>query len=170
MTAPVFDTRSALCTLADTLRRVRFICRVTWCGCTQRTDVQKGATPLDLVLAALVGCTTATATFVARNMQPKFPLDRLTCELHGTRDTRGSQSLPLEQAPPAPAQLQRIFGDVVVHLSADAGEETTARLKCLIEQTERRCPVAAMLAASGCCMKDIKWRIERATPPFQSKL
>ncbi len=129
--------------------------------------MQKGATPLELVLAALAGCTTATATFVARNMQPKFPLDRLTFELHGTRDTRGSQNLPLEQAPPAPAQMQRIFGDVIVHMSSDAGEETTARLKFLIDQTERRCPVAAMLSASGCCMKDIKWRMERAFPPSQ---
>lgn len=112
--------------------------------------------PVELLMSALVGCETATATFVARQMRPRFPLDRLTFAYVAERDERGAISLPLDAEPPCAAHLQAIRGTVHVHLTAGAAAETPERVEFLKSQVERRCPVASMARASGCHM-DIAW-------------
>jgi len=89
-----------------------------------RTDVPKGMggtdtapQPVETLLAALAGCTQATAVFVGRRMKPNRVLvEKLEFELRAYRDERGALSLPIEDDPPVQAMLQRIEGTVRVHV------------------------------------------------------
>lgn len=112
--------------------------------------------PVEHLLAALVGCTQATATYVGRMMRPRLNIERIDFNIEAYRDERGALSLPITELPPIPARLQSVSGSVDVHFKdgADVSEE---QLRVLGEQTEARCPVANMMHASGCVM-DIQWR------------
>lgn len=134
--------------------------------------------PVEALLAALIGCETTTAVYVARHMKPRFPLLGITFDYKASRDSRGAMALPLDEAPPAPAWLQRVEGTAVVHLKprkssshADSDvtgmQEQAARVEELHRHVERRCPVASMLVAAGCDMR-VTWRLattDDAPPP-----
>ena len=136
-------------------------------GHTLQTDLPKkmggkdtAPQPVETLLAALAGCTQATALFVGRHLQLPHPhsrliLDRLEFDLTAARDERGALQLPLDKELPVPSRLQQVQGTVTVYVANNQviGVENLDLLK---EQTELRCPVANMMIASGCRM-DVEW-------------
>lgn len=111
--------------------------------------------PVEHLLAALIGCTQATAIFVGRMMSPRLLIDRVEFNIQGHRDERGALMQPIDEVPNVPARLEYISGTVTVHFKGKA-VVSEAELELLKEQTEARCPVANMMLASGCIM-DIDW-------------
>ena len=111
--------------------------------------------PVEHLVAALVGCTQATATFVGRMMRPRLLIERMDFEIEASRDQRGALGMPIDEMPAIPARLQRVSGTVTVHFH-EGVEVTDDQLRILGEQTEARCPVANMMHASGCIM-NIDW-------------
>ena len=112
--------------------------------------------PVELLLASLVGCEQATASFVARQMRPRLPLAEIQFLYRAERDNRGAVALPLGDAPPeVPARLSRVHGVATVTLN-DGESETRERVEYLRRQVELRCPVANMMAAAGIEL-DIEW-------------
>ena len=131
-------------------------------GHTLQTDVPKkmggddtAAQPVEHLLAALIGCTQATAMYVGRMMQPRLIIDRIGFDIEAYRDERGALESPIEKIPSIPARLQCVSGTVTVHFMKGI-QVSEEQLSILGEQTEARCPVANMMHASGCVM-DIKW-------------
>lgn len=112
--------------------------------------------PVEHLLAALIGCTQATAVYVGRMMKPRLLIDKIDFEIDAYRDERGALSHPITESPPIPARLQRVSGSVVVHFK-DGVDVSEEQLRILGEQAEQRCPVANMMHASGCIM-DMKWK------------
>jgi hypothetical protein len=134
--------------------------------------------PVELLLAALMGCTQATALFVSRQMYNQktltvstnksnlLLLDRLEMDIVAIRDERGSLHLPIIDNPPVPSKLQLITGTVRVYMKTKANNNNSIDqqmttiphddLLMLKEQTELRCPVANMIISSGCQL-DVKW-------------
>lgn len=143
-----------------------------------RTDVPKkmGGTdsapqPVEHLLAALVGCCQATAVFVGRSMTPRLAIERIEFDIEAYRDERGAVQQPIEDEPDVEARLQRVAGTARVFLqkerrrgSKEGGRDdegcspkaTDEEIQLLGERTEARCPIANMMAASGCAM-DVAW-------------
>ena len=127
-----------------------------------RTDVPKamgGADeapqPVELLLAALLGCEQATAAYVARHMSPRFKLKYVHFSVVGERDVRGATALPVHEPAPCPARLSRVTGEAVVHVRGPA--ETQARVDELARLVKSRCPVADTLRAAGTEL-EVRWR------------
>ena len=113
--------------------------------------------PVETLLAALLGCTQATAVFVGRHMEPRVLIDRLEFDVSATRDDRGALELPISNDPAIPSRLQHITGTIRVYTKGNKNTcLTNEQLKLLSHQTELRCPIANMMIASGCQM-DIAW-------------
>lgn len=118
--------------------------------------------PVEHLLAALVGCEQATAVFVGRAMRPRLHVQRVDFELEAERDDRGATALPLDAAPPAPAMLQAVRGvaRVVAQRWAPKGQQAPPARQEDIDELARhvkaRCPVAALVSASGCEL-DVQW-------------
>lgn len=144
-------------------------------GHALRTDVPRkmGGTdsapqPVEHLLAALAGCCQATAVYVGRSMTPRLLIKRIEFDLEAHRDERGALQRPIEDEPDVPARLQSVSGTARVFLreerkkkgggdDSSVGAETRdEEIKLLGERTEIRCPVANMMAASGCAM-DVVW-------------
>jgi putative redox protein len=111
--------------------------------------------PVELLLASLLGCTQATATFVGRQMNPRILLDRLEMDIQAERDERGALELPIDRDPEIPARLQRVTGIVRVY-TRNKQPLSDSQLELISHQTEERCPVANMVKSSGCVM-DVEW-------------
>ena len=99
--------------------------------------------PVLVMLAALAGCETATARFVARHL--KLKVVEMRFELEAERDQRGALSMPIDVIPAVPARLTRVSGRVRVV----APGATAAQLDVLAAQTHARCPIANLLVAAG---------------------
>ena len=112
--------------------------------------------PVELLVAALIGCEQATAAYCARHMSPRFPLKHVHFTYAAARDDRGATSLPIIEPPPVSARMQRVTGTAVVHLSR--GAETPERVDQLRRLVEARCPVANTLVAAGCEL-DVQWKL-----------
>ena len=112
--------------------------------------------PVELLVAALIGCEQATAAYCARHMQPRFPLKHVHFTYAAARDDLGATSLPITEPPPVSARMQRVTGTAVVHLSR--GAETSERVDQLRRLVEARCPVANTLVAAGCEL-DVEWKL-----------
>jgi putative redox protein len=112
--------------------------------------------PVEHLLAALLGCTQATAVYVGRMMKPRLIIDKIDFKIEAYRDDRGALSLPITEFPPIPARLQRVTGSIVVHFKGGV-EVSEEQLRILGQQTEARCPVANMMQASGCEMA-VHWK------------
>lgn len=110
--------------------------------------------PVETLLAALIGCTQATAIFVGRHMTPKILIEQMEFDIRAERDERGALTLPIEETPSISAKLQRVHGTIRVF--AKLAPLSQEQLKILSEQTEARCPVANMMLASGCDMQ-VQW-------------
>ena len=106
--------------------------------------------PVNLLLAALIGCETATAAFVARKM--RITIGEIRFDLSAWRDEAGALSLPITQDPVAPSRLQSVAGTALVETDASAEE-----IAALAHQVHTRCPVANMISASGCDLA-VEWR------------
>ena len=139
-----------------------------------------GPQPVEYLLAALVGCKTATATFVARHMRPRLSLQGVDFEVEASRDQHGSLHLPMGKhtlvCPAQPvstdmdmdmdvnvqpvSRLQSISGTAWVTTSA-----SQEQVDLLAEEVERRCPVANMVVLSGCKL-DIRWI--KVSPPIST--
>mmetsp|Transcript_8807 Transcript_8807/g.17759 ORF Transcript_8807/g.17759 Transcript_8807/m.17759 type:complete len:219 (-) Transcript_8807:580-1236(-) len=133
-------------------------------GHVLQTDVPKkmggldsAPQPVEHLLAALLGCTQATAIFVGRMMSPRMLIDKIDFDVEAHRDNRGAVELPIDKIPEVPARLQRVSGTVEVYFKK-GHEVSQEQLNLLAEQTEARCPVANMMHSSGCHM-DLKWKI-----------
>ena len=116
------------------------------------------AQPVELMLAALVGCKTATAHYVARHLWPRpHKISSITfSDVEAARDERGALALPIEDDAPVSAALLYVRGTVTVTPSSDTiTSADVARLGALVE---KRCPVAASLAAAGCEI-GFHWRL-----------
>jgi uncharacterized OsmC-like protein len=121
--------------------------------------------PVETLLAALLGCTQATAIFVGRHLEPRVLIERLEfVDIVAERDERGALSLPIDVDPSVPARLQKITGTIQVYTrrtqtknkKEEAPPLSQEQLDMLSRQTELRCPVANMMMASGCEM-NIQW-------------
>lgn len=115
----------------------------------------KAPQPVEHLLAALLGCTQATAIYVGRMMNPRLLIDKIEFDVEAYRDERGALQQPIDELPAIPARLQQVSGTVRVHLKKGI-RVSDEQLRVLGEQTEARCPVANMMHASGCVM-DMKW-------------
>lgn len=116
----------------------------------------KDAQPVEHLLAAWAGCTQATALFVGRQMTERLILDRLEFDnIMAYRDQRGALHLPIQEMPLVPSRIHTIRGTILV-FAAREQKISVEKLKLLQEQTEVRCPVANMMAASGCQI-DVRW-------------
>lgn len=113
------------------------------------------AQPVEHLLAALIGCTQATAVYVGRMMKPRLIIDNIEFDIEGYRDERGALQMPIEKLPSIPARLEHVSGVVRVQFKKNI-TVSAEELSLLKEQTEARCPVANMMHASGCRM-DIEW-------------
>ena len=111
--------------------------------------------PVELLLAALVGCTQATAVYVGRMMTPRLLIDKIEFDFGGFRDERGALELPIDQFPKIPARLKYVRGKINIHFKKGF-TPTSEQLQSLKGQTEARCPIANMMHASGCNL-DIEW-------------
>lgn len=147
-------------------------------GFTLNTDVplamggQNAAPqPVETLLAALVGCTQATALFVGRHMEPRILLESLEFDLTAVRDQRGALEMPITEFPAVPAQLQCIEGTITIYIKQSKRKPvrvlTEEELKIFSEQTESRCPIASMMLESGCEF-NIKWVNGEGEPPATS--
>jgi len=105
----------------------------------------RGPSPLHTMLAALMGCETATTSYVARKQN--IQVHSLTYDLKAVYDLRGIMGM----AKDVPARFQRVYGTVVVDTSG-----TQAQVEELGRQMLTRCPVANLFAAAGVKM-DVKW-------------
>jgi uncharacterized OsmC-like protein len=137
---------------------------VTSTGHLLATDLPKKAggqdtapQPVELLLAGLLGCKTATAHYVARHIWPR-PHHTVTSiefvDVVAERDERGALTLPMSEDAPVTAALLRVSGRAIVHpTSASITQSDVARLGALVE---KRCPVAATLHQAGCTL-DFEW-------------
>lgn len=116
--------------------------------------------PVECMVAALLGCETATAHFVARHLWPR-PHNRIESisfeDIVAERDERGALSLPITEPGPVTAGLIRVDGTARVS-PAKGSACTLADVQMLGRIVELRCPVAAMLRASGCTL-NVAWTL-----------
>ena len=119
------------------------------------------AQPVEMLLAALVGCKAATAHFVARQLWPR-PHNRIEriefSDVQAARDERGALHLPIHEEAPVSASLLYVQGVVRVRPSSmSISDEDVLALGAIVE---RRCPVAASLAQGGVKL-EFQWRLDR---------
>ena len=86
--------------------------------------------PVNLLLAALIGCETATASYVAWKM--RIPIGAIQFNLSAWRDESGALSLPATADPPVPSRLQAVAGTALVE--SDASAEDIAALAHQVHQ------------------------------------
>lgn len=165
-TSPIQDDENEMhrkqYSISGTGRRSKVTCQ-TNTNHILETDVPKkmgggdeAPQPVEHLLAALLGCTQATAVFVGRMMEPRLIIDNIDFNIEAYRDQRGALSLPITETPAIPARLQKVAGTVIVTFK-DGMEVSEEQLDMLGKQTEARCPVANMMNASGCIM-EIEWK------------
>ena len=127
--------------------------------------LDRGAQPVELLIASLLGCKTATAHFVARHLwqRPHNRIDSVEfSQVVVERDERGALALPIEAMPPVSSAILSVRGVATVTPSARrAGQQaviTSEQVEELGRLVEVRCPVAATLLAAGVEM-DFEWRL-----------
>jgi uncharacterized OsmC-like protein len=113
-----------------------------------------------LLLASLCGCEQVTAQFIARHMKPRVTIDKIEYLLQASRDPRGATLLPIgvydtnkdssvigiDPALHFPlTRLSRIWDTAVVYTTASQHE-----VDIIAGEVKRRCPIANMVALSGC--------------------
>ena len=107
--------------------------------------------PVELLLASLSGCATATAKFVFKNWDweddESVVIESLSFDIEAWRDQTGVLTMPLSDDPPVPSMLQSVAGTVKVRTVPFL---PTEKLQPLAHAVETRCPVANMLTLSGC--------------------
>lgn len=109
-----------------------------------------GPEPVEALMAALIGCKTATAHYVARHLWPRpgNAITGLSCEMQAERDPEGGRFLPITEPPPVFPGITRVWGTIRVapRASSVTAQDVVQLGKCV----DQRCPVAASLHAGGC--------------------
>lgn len=138
-------------------------------GHAVRTDLPKAMggkdrdpQPVELLLASLVGCEQATATYVARHMNPRIKLEGIDFSYEAERDPIGAQFLPIDAEPPVSPKIERVWGEARVKVRG--GDETAERIQTLGRLVHQRCPVAQTLQSAGVNMDGITWVLHRGDP------
>ena len=153
---------------------------ITSPGCTVRTstghelatDLPKAVggqdiapQPVELLVASLLGCKTATAHFVARHLFPR-PHNKISTleftDVVAARDERGALTLPIASTPDVTSAILSVHGMATVSLVSDTAAVTAADVHELGRIVEIRCPVAATLRSAGVNL-EFEWRLAR--PP-----
>ena len=143
-------------------------CEVSVGGFSVHTDLPRvsggggtAAQPVELLVASLLGCKTATAHYVARHLWPRGANTIAALrfeEVEAVRDERGALSLPIDEPPPTPAALRSVSGRARVRPASPASVDAEA-VAALGRIVEERCPVAATLAAAGVRL-EIEWLLD----------
>ena len=98
-----------------------------------------------------VGCKSATAAYVLRQMKPRLQLSSpIQFKLVATRDEQGALSLPIIADPPVPSMLNAVRGTAIINTTPQITEE---QLVVLERQVSQRCPVADMMTRAGVDLK-----------------
>jgi len=116
---------------------------------------ESAPTPVETLLAALIGCIQSTGMYVARSMAPRILVDRIEFDLKAQRDGRAPLEMPLEKTPELTVRPTRVFGTATVY-QRNGEPIAPEQLQLLGTQTEARCPVSNLMQDSGCAM-DIDW-------------
>ena len=112
--------------------------------------------PVETLLAALLGCTQATAIFVGRHLEPRILIERLEfVDIVAERDERGALTLPIETDPSDTSSTSR---------------KSLERFECIREITKEKEPPPSSftrtarhalatdgIAMSGCKHDDGEW-------------
>jgi hypothetical protein len=69
------------------------------------------------LLSALVGCETATATFVAKKLG--LIIRSIAFDIHAERDQRGALALPIDELPAVPSRLLGVRGTATITTDAE---------------------------------------------------
>ena len=101
--------------------------------------------------AALIGCETAAAHFVARQLAC---VDRVDFGVEAVRDVRGAAHVPVDAEAPAPARSSIVGEARVTSADPAVDDAVVARLAAIVP---RGAP-SRMIAASGCAL-DVAWRL-----------
>merc|ERR1711971_202082 len=96
--------------------------------------------PVEYLLAALIGCETATAAYVSRHVRPRLQIERIRFDYTADRDENGSLELPIGSLPSVPARLLSIQGTAEIVLRPGA-TATSAQVSELHQLVEQRCPI-----------------------------
>jgi len=116
---------------------------------------ESAPTPVETLLAALIGCIQSTGMYVARSMAPRLLVDRIEFDLKAQRDGRAPLEMPVEKTPELTVRPTRVFGTATVY-QRNGEPIAPEQLQLLGKQTEARCPVSNLMQDSGCAM-DIDW-------------
>ena len=122
-----------------------------------------GLEPVELLLSSLCGCEQVTAQFVARNMKPRVNIDKIEYSVQASRDPKGAVYLPIGSNPPVEARLNRVWGTALVYTSA-----SQQQIDVIASEVKVRCPIANMIASSGCTL-DINYIKANSKNPIEDK-
>jgi hypothetical protein len=81
-------------------------------------------------LSALVGCETATATFVAKKLG--LNIRSIDFDVHAERDQRGALTMPIDKLPDVPSRLLAVRGTATITTDAEVSAATMAVLEAQV--------------------------------------
>ncbi len=102
-----------------------------------RGGTDKGASPLETLLASFAGCTNVIATDIAGEMD--FDITITSVEVAGTLDTRGFRNV---------ADVSVPFPEVALNIGYSGGI-SDSELETLKAELAKRCPVSVIFREAG---------------------
>jgi putative redox protein len=115
----------------------------------ERDGTNMGLTPVETMVAALIGCTNVISHKCARKHGVEFKA--MSIEAESTLDRRGTQLLEEIEVPLPKIRL-------VIHVTTDASEADVEKVKT---DLHRFCPIAKVVRNSGTQIEEI-WNVTRA--------
>jgi putative redox protein len=115
----------------------------------ERDGTNMGLTPVETMVAALIGCTNVISHKCARKHGVDFKA--MSIEAESTLDRRGTQLLEEIEVPLPKIRL-------VIHVTTDASEADVEKVKT---DLHRFCPIAKVVRNSGTQIEEI-WNVTRA--------
>jgi putative redox protein len=115
----------------------------------ERDGTNMGLTPVETMVAALIGCTNVISHKCARKHGVEFKA--MSIEAESTLDRRGTQLLEEIEVPLPKIRL-------VINVTTDASEADVEKVKT---DLHRFCPIAKVVRNSGTQIEEI-WNVTRA--------